>query len=82
MGRMRLVVATILLGVLAACTNPVRMTKADATADDYKRDKGNCDVQASRTARGRLLGARDATEAHNRVLLSCMQDRGWEQVAK
>ena len=75
---MRYLAAAILLAV-AACSNPVRMHKAGASDADYERDKKICESQASRAARGQMA-PQQAAAAHNRVLLACMTDRGWEQV--
>jgi hypothetical protein len=58
------------------------MHKAGATDAEYARDKKICEAQASRAARGQLAGQPAAAAAHNRVLLACMHDRGWEQVVE
>ena len=73
--------AAFLLAVLAACTNPIRMHKAGATAADYERDKKVCEAQASRAVRGQL-DTKAGIAAHNRVLLGCMRERGWEQIVE
>jgi hypothetical protein len=70
--------AAVLALPLAACTNPVQMYKAGATEAEYKRDQSICKDQASRAAKQQMR-PREATQAHNRVLLDCMYSRGWEQ---
>jgi hypothetical protein len=78
--RLRAAAASISLAVLSACANPVQMTKPGGTQAEYERDSGICMAQAERAKRAQLR-PREATQAHNRVLLACMRDRGWEQVA-
>ena len=70
--------AAPLVVLVAACTNPVAMHKPGATQADYERDGRICKDQASRAAKAQMR-AREGTQAHNRVLLSCMSARGWQQ---
>lgn len=79
---MRFPFAAILV-LIAGCTPQIEMTKAGATDADYQRDKKTCEAQASRASRQhQQLSGRQASEAHNRVLLGCMRERGWEQVVR
>ena len=77
---MRQLPVAFLIAALTACTGPIRMHKAGATDADYQRDKKACEAHAARALRGQIAGQRNAA-AHNRVLLSCMNERGWEQVS-
>jgi hypothetical protein len=73
--------AVLLAFVLAACRAPsLTMVKPGATTAEFERDKQICTDQADRAYRTQV-SSRDAKMAHNRVLLSCMRDRGWEQSA-
>jgi hypothetical protein len=66
---------------LTACGGTtVPMTKPGASKADWERDKKACEAQAARAAKAQM-GANTANQAHNRVLLSCMHDRGWTQPA-
>jgi hypothetical protein len=77
----RSITASILLTVLAACANPVRLHRAGATDADYQRDKKACETQAKRAAGGQMA-PQAAAASHNRVLLACMHDRGWQRVTE
>ena len=78
--QLRIMATSTLLAALCACTNPVQMAKPGGTQAEYERDSGICKAQAERSKRDQMR-PREATQAHNRVLLACMRDRGWEQAA-
>lgn len=80
---MRMVV--VLLTVCAGCAEApgrsaftVEWEKPGASQADFERDNRFCTARAEE-ARRRLIGGRDAVRAHNRVLMDCMRDRGWER---
>ena len=56
----------------------VEWEKPGATKAEFDRDNGFCSERAEE-ARRRMIGGRDAVRAHNRVLMECMRDRGWER---
>lgn len=78
MERARVLAGSVLLGLLAACTNPVALSKPGVTQKEYARDKQVCEDQADRAAQQQLRGAQEKTQVYNRVLLSCMRARGYE----
>jgi hypothetical protein len=77
-----------LFALLVACNvgcagdvgRTIEWTKSGATQAAFDRDNGICTKQAQDASR-RLIGGRDARHAHNRVLISCMRNLGWERTA-
>jgi hypothetical protein len=58
--------------------NRVGFFKPGSRPGDFERDNGICTRQAE-SARKQIIGARDASKAYNRVLISCLRERGWQR---
>lgn len=77
--------AALLLCALLGCAeapggnpNRVGFFKPGSQPGDFERDNQFCTRQAD-TARKQILGARDGSKAYNRVLISCLRERGWQR---
>lgn len=77
--------ASLLLCLLVACAeapggnpNRVGFFKPGSRSGDFERDNGFCTRQAE-SAKRPIVGGRDAANAYNRVLLSCLRERGWQR---
>lgn len=71
--------ASILLALAAAACalNTFVWTKPGSTKADFDRDYAVCKAQADAGASRPLTSGADRAQIHNRVLGSCMRDRGY-----
>ena len=71
--------ASILLALTAAACAPNTFvwTKPGITQAEADRDRDQCKARADQAAARQLTSARERSQAHNRILVSCMRDRAY-----
>ena len=70
--------AFLLATLLAACSTS-KWTRPGMTQAQFDRDADACRAQATSASSGPVVRPADRSRIHNRVLLSCMRERGYER---
>ena len=70
--------AFFLVWLVAACSQAT-WTRPDTTRAQFDRDAEACKAQANSASSGQLVRPADRSKIHNRVLISCMRERGYER---
>jgi len=62
---------------LAGCKTEWPVSKPGASKEQAQKDIDDCENRARLFMRGRVATGRDQVQAYNRLVFSCLRDRGY-----